>query len=275
MPFNCFYRIIFFVLIFVLFSTQSYSDDTAKEQGGVGTLKKAMERAKEYEKKILEPDYLPDYKKNAAEKIEEISELIKSAGIQKRIEQYKNILADKFVDPDYLSGQTDEKNFPTFLLNSSEKIYIFISSSIPITTLRNYARDIHVLSDPNISLVMRGFVDGMKYIAPTSDFVKSITFNDPDCISAEGEKCKAFNTSIVIDPLLFRKYNIKSVPAFVYARGLKLIDFSENEGENKKSGSAYSLYGDVSLGYALEQIFEKTNFKKLNKIIRKIRGDFY
>ena len=124
MPSSCFYRLIFFVFIFVLSATQSYSGDAVKKQGGVGALKKVMEQAKEYEKKLLAPDFLPDYKKNAAEKINEISELIKSSEIQKRIEKYKNILVDKLVDPDYLSDRTNKKDFPDFLLHSSEKIYI-------------------------------------------------------------------------------------------------------------------------------------------------------
>ncbi len=124
---------------------------------------------------------------------------------------------------------------------------------------------------------MRGFVGGMKYIAPTADFVKSIILDDPDCIQTEKNECQAFNTSVVIDPLLFKRYDITSVPAVVYAEGLEVTDSMGSEGkeENARCNEVYLLCGDVSLGYALEQIYKKTNFQKINKMIKKLRGDFY
>ena len=284
MLFDRFQKIIFsvFIFLFVLFVVQVYPEDKHK-QGDINFLKKTLERAEEYEKIISAPNYLPDYKQEAAEKLKELSGLVQSSALQKRIKEYKNRLADKLIDPAYQSNPVNiddpdsKKNCSGFLLDSSEKIYVFISSSMPVSTLKNYAGDIHVLGDPNISLVMRGFVNGMKYIAPTADFVKSIISDDPDCIPTEENECQAFNTSIVIDPLLFRRYEITAVPAIVYARGIEIMDSQGSEGkeENAKLSEAYLLYGDISLGYALEQIYKKTNYQKINKIIKKLRGDFY
>ena len=281
MPFNRFSRIIFFVFIFlfVLFTAQAYSEDIYK-QGDISPLKKTLERAEEYEKIISAPNYLPDYKKEAAEKLKDLSELVQSSALQKRIKQYQNRLAEKLIDPAYQANPDDsanKKDYSNFLLDSSERIYVFISSSVPVSTLRNYAGDIHLLGDPNISMVMRGFVDGMKYIAPTAAFVQSIISDDPDCIPAEENECPAFNTSVVIDPLLFRRYEITAVPAIVYVRGMEIMDSQGSEGkeENAEFSEAYLLYGDVSLTYALEQILKKSDSKKIDVIIKKLRGDFY
>ncbi|MBL0701339.1 MAG: hypothetical protein JJV92_10715 [Desulfosarcina sp.] len=96
MLFNRFFRIIFFVFIclFVLFTAQIYSED---KQGGISSLNKTLERAEEYEKIISAPNYLPDYKKEAAEKLKELSRLVQSSKLEKRIEEYKNILEKNLV----------------------------------------------------------------------------------------------------------------------------------------------------------------------------------
>ena len=274
-----------FLLSFCLFLPGFYNqasgqDQVSNQDENINIINNALDRSKKYEQIISAPNYLPDYKQEADRKLKELSKLVQSSALQKRIDQYKNILADKMVDPTYQAGlnnKDNKKNYSDFLLDSSERIYIFISSSMPVSTLRNYAGNIHVLGDPNISLVMRGFVNSMKYIAPTADFVKSIIFDDPDCIPSEKNEFPAFNTSVVIDPLLFRRYEITAVPAIIYARGIEIMDSQGSEGkkENAKLSEAYLLYGDVSLGYALEQVYKKTNYQKINKIIKKLRGDFY
>jgi hypothetical protein len=53
-------------------------------------------------------------------------------------------------------------------LGSDERIYLFISSSLPLQTVRNYAASVARLGDPNIIMVMRGFIEGMTKIQPTT-----------------------------------------------------------------------------------------------------------
>ena len=151
MLFDRFYTIIF-IFILVLFTAQAYS-----EEGDIGPLNKILERAEECEKIILAPNYLPDYKKKAGKKLKKLSEIVKSSALQQRIKQYQNRLAKDLVDPAYQvnsDDSVDKKDYSDFLLDSSERIYVFISSSVPVSTLRNYAGDIHRLGDPNISMVM-------------------------------------------------------------------------------------------------------------------------
>ncbi len=253
-------KIIFSVFAFILIpATQVYPEN---KQSDIRFLKKTMKQAEKYKKIISAPGYLPDYKQEAAEKLKKLSQIAQSSKLQERIEQYKNTLTGKLNDPAYKTDPDDQKKSANFL-DTSERIYIFISSSVPISTLKAYTSDIYSLDDPNISLVMRGFVNGMKYFAPTADFVKSINSNN--------------NANIIIDPLLFRKYGVTGVPAIVYAKGMEVINIRESEGKkgNAKFSQAYLLYGDISLSYAMEQIYKKTAFEKINKIIKKLRGDFY
>jgi len=138
-------------------------------------------------------------------------------------------------------------------------VYVFISSSVPLDTLRNYARAIDRLGYDNIFMVMRGFVGGMKYIRPTIDFISSILKKDSSCDFASGEQCEVFSAAVNIDPLLFRAYNISEVPAIVYARGVSVSDSALSEGlaDNATYKDAYVVYGDVSIEYAVKKIKEE------------------
>ncbi|MDX9823120.1 MAG: type-F conjugative transfer system pilin assembly protein TrbC, partial [Syntrophales bacterium] len=102
------------------------------------------------------------------------------------------------------------------ILPGNERIYLFVSSSVPIETLRNYAKDLDRLGYSNVFMVLRGFVDGIKRVKPTLDFVKSVIAVDANCdVITTG--CKAYRVNIKIDPLLFRRYGISRAPAVVYA----------------------------------------------------------
>jgi len=66
-------------------------------------------------------------------------------------------------------------------LAASERVYVFISSAMPLATIRNYAASVARLGDPNVSLVMRGFVDGVSKIQPTIGFIASVLQRDQAC----------------------------------------------------------------------------------------------
>ena len=155
----------------------------------------------------------------------------------------------------------------TSYLEPKERIYIFISSSIPITTLRNYAIDLDKLRDPRISMVMRGFVGGMKKIKPTLEFVSKIFLKDKGC-KLEEQNCETYMANLTIDPLLFRRYAVERVPAVVYARDLLVADPAISEGldTNASLSPHYIVYGDASLDYVLSVIYRETQSVSINKI---------
>ena len=161
------------------------------------------------------------------------------------------------------------------LLLSDERIYIFISSSIPLSTLRNYAKDMDTIRGPNIVMIMRGFIGGMKKIKPTLGFIHDVITKDRGC--EVGEDCEAFNVSVYVDPLLFRRYSISSVPAIVYAKGVSIRDAGASEGlnDNADIGDEYIAYGDVSLSHALEKVKLEDRGQGLERVLKKLKGGYY
>jgi len=157
------------------------------------------------------------------------------------------------------------------LLKEDERIYIFISSSIPIETLRNYSRDLDGLADKRVSMVMRGFVGGMTKIRPTLDFVKNIILKDNACT---GPDCRAYKVNIVIDPYLFRRYGVDAVPAVVYVKGVKAPGSYSSEGikEAADISDYVTLYGDTALDGALDLINREAKAKSIDCITSKLRN---
>lgn len=151
---------------------------------------------------------------------------------------------------------------------SDERIYVFISSAMPLQTVRNYAASVARLGDPNVTLVMRGFVDGMTKIQPTMRFIGSVLQRDQSCHPQEGE-CEMLTASLAVDPLLFRRYGIDRVPAVVYARGVKAEDAALSEGDSKNTSITenHTVYGDASLEYLLEMIQRETGSRTLADLL--------
>jgi len=94
----------------------------------------------------------------------------------------------------------------------SRNYALFISSSIPLDTLRNYARQAAGLkkSGVEVSFVLRGFVEGMSLVGPTIKWYLSFALKDPDNPPSSANPTLAgFN----IDPMLARKAGAKAVPS--------------------------------------------------------------
>jgi conjugal transfer pilus assembly protein TrbC len=163
------------------------------------------------------------------------------------------------------------------ILPVNERIYLFVSSSMPILTLKNYARDLDRLGDPNVFMVMRGFVGGMKHVKPTLDFVQKIIAEDANC-KGHNTGCNAYRVNIKIDPLLFRRYGITRVPSTVYVPDLRITDpgLSEGvEGNVKTTGNHYTLLGDASLEYILETFRKESGRRSIEPVLDSLKGGIY
>jgi type-F conjugative transfer system pilin assembly protein TrbC len=164
--------------------------------------------------------------------------------------------------PDDVTGERKGK------LTESERIYVFISSSMPLQTVRNYASSVARLGDPRIVMVMRGFVGGMSRIQPTIRFVADALKKHPSCSPAEGE-CAMLPANLVVDPLLYRRYEIDRVPAVVFARGVKAGNpgLSEGDSKNTEVANSYIVYGDASLEYILQAIGRESGALSLKELL--------
>lgn len=146
-------------------------------------------------------------------------------------------------------------------LNENERIYIFVSSGMPSEVVRSYVRQATEIFDyqdleSRVFFVLRGGVGGLRRISPTIDWVLSVISKDgKGCLS---EDCEIFPVNFIIDPFLYRKYNIFKVPAIVYVEGLFGQELGlVSEGSNSiQIGKGLIRYGDVSLRRHLEKIFE-------------------
>jgi type-F conjugative transfer system pilin assembly protein TrbC len=118
-------------------------------------------------------------------------------------------------------------------LDSNHKIYkpllIFVSFSMPISTLKSLSRDAQKLGG---TLVLRGLIQG--------------SFKETQ------KKLVDLKEPLIIDPELFKTYGVTTVPAFVHLSEM---------GERVKSGVPFDkISGNISLDYAIEQ------FKKEGEI---------
>jgi type-F conjugative transfer system pilin assembly protein TrbC len=161
-------------------------------------------------------------------------------------------------------------------LSANERIYIFISSSMPINVLRNYAADLDKLSDRNVVMVMRGFEGGITYVKPTREFVSRIVNKSEGCDPAS-TICDSYKVNIQIDPALFGRYKVAEVPTFVYATNVNTVGvtFSEGAGDNTSVGSFSIVKGDYPLEYILERIYEGTGSKSIEAVLSALRQGYY
>ena len=76
--------------------------------------------------------------------------------------------------------------------------------------------------------------------------------------------------------VIFSRYKIDAVPAFVYVRGLKVTDSSLSEGSARNAAVSghYVVFGDVSLEYAIGEIQREAKSEYLKDLSDKIRGAY-
>ncbi len=240
------------------------------------SVQELKEKGEGYKKdmKVPENRYAADGKKEA----EKMREYFHSGEFQEKLhtetERVKEALLKDTLLQHNSNSETDKRAAGN--LSPKGRIYIFVSSSLPIQTLRRYAMDLDKLSDPNISLVLRGFVEGMKHIRPTLDFVSKILVKDETCDIAK-EKCEILRMNFEIDPLLFRRYRITMVPAFVYVPEININDTGMSEGQdtNAEVSDYYVSYGDASLEHILGLIHKETGSKSVGGVLTELRKGFY
>ena len=145
---------------------------------------------------------------------------------------------------------------------TKDRLIVFVSSSVPLQTLRNYVRD---LDKVNGLMVFRGMLGGMRTIAPTLKLIASMLRVSPAC---EGQNCAMRHTAVVIDPLLFREHAISRVPATVFVEDMALAPYCERVGELAVPQiPKHIVYGDLSLKSLAEELRRLSKQKRLDPFI--------
>ncbi len=150
----------------------------------------------------------------------------------------------------------------------AERLYVFISSTMPIEALRNYASDLEKVRGG--VMVLRGFVGGAKRVGPTAKFVADFLRRDPSCT---GASCEMRRVGVEIDPVVYHRYAITRVPAIVYEEHAKTDGYcSVGLEEASQPQNIEVVYGDASLRYAVETLHQKTKQPGLQRIGHELGG---
>ncbi len=142
------------------------------------------------------------------------------------------------------------------------RLVVFISRSVPLETLRHYARDLERV--PGAVMVLRGFVGEPTRLAPTARFIAAILRKDKHC---EGPRCALRNLEIQVDPYVFRKYQVTRVPAVVFEAHVNPQGYCALDLEALKADpSTRVIVGDAALGYAVDLLVRETGHAGLRTI---------
>lgn len=149
------------------------------------------------------------------------------------------------------------------------KVFIFISSGVPMVTLSQFMQDALKLRD--VLLVLRGVIGEADFLKPTQDFITQISCGKKMQDIKNASDC---NTSRVdINPILFSLFGIEQVPAVVYSK----LDYQElmiraNLNLPLKDDEYFIIRGDMELSYALEK-FENAGADSGN-YLKTLRGNY-
>jgi len=122
---------------------------------------------------------------------------------------------------------------------------LFVSSSMPIATLRTYAVQ---LEQAHGVLAFRGMPGGLTRVGPMAKLSAEILRLDPGC---EGPACAMRGVQLIVDPLIFRQHGVARVPALAMVPGDPTQPYCERVDDSPRA--AHVVYGDAALSGLLEE----------------------
>jgi type-F conjugative transfer system pilin assembly protein TrbC len=122
---------------------------------------------------------------------------------------------------------------------------LFVSSSMPVATLRTYAAQLERVGGV---LAFRGMPGGMRKVQPMAKLSAEILRLDPGC---EGPACAMRNVQLIVDPLVFRQHGVARVPALAMVPGDPTQPYCERDDESPRA--SHVIYGDSALSGLLEE----------------------
>ena len=161
---------------------------------------------------------------------ERIEKMLRSDQFQASVDSHKEWL----LDVQGIESKPEQKE------RAEETAILFISASIPMTTLRNYAS---AASENNTVMVIKGMVgEDPSKLAPTLEFFRRILVEDPDC---DKSGCPILNVKIAVDPGRFDYYQITQVPALVVESDSDFLPICQGGSQYRPVGRI--VYGDATL----------------------------
>lgn len=227
---------------------QSRKQDSTESEA----VKKAMEKAREQAKTMTIPEN--KHKEAGQKAAEETNAVYRSQEFQDKVKGYENW---EDLVPGARKAKKEQKE--KGILADSEKVYLFLSSSIPAASFQGYMASLDGV--PEIVPTMYGIVGGSgkgkkkERVAWWRKVLKKdTTCKEPE--TPDKSPCDLIKPSVAIKPALFRQYEITEVPALVYVRGDEI----------------YQVQGDVGLSALLEKVNQEAKSPMLTVLIARISG---
>jgi len=234
----------------------SCSDTVASEETRAlaesDAVQKAMEKARELARTMTIPEN--KHKEAGQKAAEESNAVLRSQEFQDKVKEYENW---EDIVPGAKKAQKEQKE--KGILADSEKVYLFLSSSIPAASFNGYMASLD--GAPEIVPAMYGMVGGLNKENKKERVAwwRNVLKKDTTCKEPEDPgktPCDLIKPNIAIKPKLFRQYDITGVPALVYVRGDEI----------------YQVQGDVGLGNLLEKVNQEAKSPGMTALIARIRG---
>ena len=122
---------------------------------------------------------------------------------------------------------------------------LFVSSSMPVETLRTYAGQ---LERARGVMTFRGMPGGMRQVGPMAQLSAAILRRDPGC---EGPACAMRDVQLIVDPLVFQQHRVTQVPALAMVPGDPTRPYCERDEASPRA--AHLVLGDAALSGLLEE----------------------
>lgn len=197
---------------------------------------------------------------------EKISEIHKS--IAPKVEMEKTRIFGANDEKSLLENINIRKKADLENFIQKNRIYIFMSESVPKQVWYNYGNYQVKNKLFNVSMVLRGCIGGdCRLIKPTADFIQSIMKYDAN---------NEINPNVIIDPMLFRRYEIDKAPCVVFAENISIQDYNISEGAdtNLQAKKIYKSCGDWDLSYHLRELEKQSKSLELKRILDEIDDPF-
>lgn len=123
------------------------------------------------------------------------------------------------------------------------RLVVAVSSTMPEAMVREYVRQLDAI--PEGVLVLRGFIEGARTVAPTGRWVERVRRREVNCST-----CGHRAVQVVVDPLTYQSLGITQVPAVAYLPGVTELKHCDAE----TLSAAVVVYGAASVSSALKRL---------------------
>lgn len=247
-------RILFFIMLggLVVGSTVQGAETSCTDTTAPGTTKALVEKAREQARELAKTMTIPEnrHSERGKKAAEAANAVFLSKEFQEKVQGYENW--EELVPRAKKVKKEQEKG----ILADSEKVYLFLSSSIPEASFQAYMT--YLDGVPEIVPVMRGMVGGMdkQNKKERIKWFSRVLTKDTTCQDKPEARCDRLKIPITIKPKLFYQYEITEVPTLVYIRGDEI----------------FQIQGDVGLNPLLERVNQEAKSPGLTNLIAMIRG---